>query len=135
MAKISVTDVDGRTARDVTHPTLTTVPASATTAEVRAYFATSSSRRLAAVTDGDRYVGAIDAEAFAAQAPAPGLAARELVHDHPTVAPDAPAAQARDLALATESRRVPVVDGDGRLVGVVAIDKTRTGFCGSDDAV
>jgi CBS domain-containing protein len=131
VAKIAVTDVAGRTALDVTHPTLTTVPSSATAAEVAAYFATSSSRRLAAVADGDRYVGAIDAETFDPEA---GATAADLVHPHPTVAPDAPAELARDLALGTESRRVPVVDAGGRLLGVVAIDKTRTGFCGSDDS-
>jgi CBS domain-containing protein len=48
------------------------------------------------------------------------------------VSPATPAATARDHALATPSRRVPVVDEDGRLIGVVAIDKHLAGFCGTD---
>ena len=129
--KISVTDVAGRTALDVMHPTLTTLAPSATGAEVEAYFASSSSHRLAAVADDGRYVGAICAEAFAAAPHAAGQVARDLVQPHPTVGPDTPAAEARDLALATAARRVPVVDADGALLGVVAIDKTLTGFCGA----
>jgi CBS domain-containing protein len=133
MAKILVTDVAGRTARDVMHPNLSTVAPGATVAEVEAYFAESSSRRLAAVADGERYVGAICRARFDAQPHEPTLTARDLVGDLPTVAPDAPAAEARDHALAVVSQRVPVVDGDGRLLGVVAVDKRREGFCGADD--
>jgi len=133
MAKILVTDVAGRTALDVMHPNLSTVAPTASVAEVEAYFAESSSRRLAAVADGERYVGAICRERFTASTPAPGLTARELVHDIATVTPDAPAAVARDHALAVASQRCPVVDADGRLLGVVAVDKRREGFCGADD--
>jgi CBS domain-containing protein len=127
--KISVTDVDGRSARDVMHPNLSTIPPDATLDEVEAYFAASTSRRLGTVVDDGRYVGAIDAEAFAAGAHPPGGVARDLVRPHPTVGPDTEAAEARDLALATVARRVPVVDDAGMLLGVVAIDKTLTGFC------
>lgn len=133
MAKILVTDVAGRTAVDVMHPNLSTVPAGATVAEVEAYFAESSSRRLAAVADGDRYIGAICRERFAAETHAPTRTARELLHEQPTVAPDAPAATARDHAMSVVSQRCPVVDADGRLLGVVAVDKRREGFCGADD--
>ena len=38
-----------------------------------------------------------------------------------TVAPHEPAARAEELALATPARRVPVVDDEGRLVGIVAL--------------
>jgi len=133
MTKIRITDVEGRSALDVMHPNLSTVAPSATTAEVEAYFAASSSRRLAAVADGDRYVGAICRARFDAEPHDAALTARDLVHDQPTVAPDAAAAVARDHALAVASQRVPVVDGDGRLLGVVAVDKRREGFCGADD--
>jgi CBS domain-containing protein len=131
MANILITDVDGRDAAAIVHPTLTTLPATTTVGELRDYFAASSSRRLATLTDGDRYVGSICVERFAERDDPPETPARELVHDHPTVAPDAPAATARDLALATFSRRVPVVDADGRLVGVVAVDKLLESFCGT----
>ena len=135
MTKIRITDVEGRSALDVMHPNLSTVAPSATTAEVEAYFAASSSRRLAAVADGDRYVGAICRARFEAEPHVPDRLARDLVHDQPTVPPDAPAALARDHALAVVSQRCPVVDGEGRLLGVVAVDKRREGFCGADDGV
>jgi CBS domain-containing protein len=135
MPKILIDDVDGRSAADVMHPTLTTIAADATVADVRAYFATSSSRRLAVLVDGERYVGAIDAEELAAAEADPAAAARTLVRREPLVAPDTAAQAARDHALATPSRRVPVVDGGGRLVGVVAIDKHLAGFCGTETAV
>jgi CBS domain-containing protein len=133
MAKILVTDVAGRSAMDVMHPNLSTVAPDATVAEVEAYFAESSSRRLAAVAEGDRYVGAICRERFDAATHAPTLTARDLVDELPTVTPDAPAAEARDHAMAVVSQRCPVVDADGRLLGVVAVDKRREGFCGADD--
>jgi CBS domain-containing protein len=60
------------------------------------------------------------------QAPAHACAREE----RPTIRDDAPAAAARDLALGTPTQRVPVLDAGRRLVGVVAIDKTRTRFCG-----
>ncbi|MBA3746622.1 MAG: hypothetical protein H0W96_03905, partial [Solirubrobacterales bacterium] len=49
----------------------------------------------------------------------------------PTVTPDEPAATGRDLALQTDARRVPVIDADGKLVGVVAVTGDLTSFCGT----
>jgi len=131
MGTLMLTDVDGLTAADVMHRNLSYLPASTTVGEVRAYFAQSSSRRLALFVDDDeRFAGGIEVDALPAtadaDAPALGLASPD-----PQGAPDAPAGQAGELALAQGSRRCPVVDGDGRLVGVVAIDKARTGFCGT----
>jgi CBS-domain-containing membrane protein len=129
----SIEHVEGRSAADVVHTRLTSLPAGASVAEVRAYFAESGSRRLATFLDADgRYAGALapeelppagDAAAEAGPAVA-HAAARETIRD------DAPAAAALALALATDSKRVPVLDAAGRLVGVVALDKTRTRFCG-----
>jgi CBS domain-containing protein len=135
MTKILIDDVEGRTAADVMHPTLTTIAADATVGELQAYFASSSSRRLAVLVDGERYVGAIGADELAAATPDPATAAREHVRREPVVSPTAPAAAARDHALATASRRLPVVDDAGRLVGVVAIDKHLAGFCGTETAI
>jgi len=47
--------------------------------------------------------------------------ALELARDRPTLSPDLPAAEGRDLVLASEGRRLPVVDGKGRLHGVLAV--------------
>lgn len=43
----------------------------------------------------------------------------------------ASAAAARDAALAEPSARMPVIDVDGTLVGIVAINYARDGFCGT----
>jgi CBS domain-containing protein len=131
MTKIAINDVDGRSAADVMHPTLTTIASDATVGDLRAYFAVSSSRRLAVLVEGERYLGAIGADDLAAVEADPAGAARDLVRREPVVSPATPAAAARDLALATPSRRVPVVDDAGVLVGVVAIDKDLAGFCGT----
>jgi CBS domain-containing protein len=50
------------------------------------------------------------------------------------VSPGAPAETGRDLALRTDSRRVPVVDDGGRLVGVLAVTADRQCFCGTTAA-
>ncbi|HEY4277975.1 MAG TPA: CBS domain-containing protein [Conexibacter sp.] len=124
-----LTELDGLTAADVIHPRLSSLPASATIAEVRDFFAASSSRRLAVFADGERFVGSIEVDAPSLSAD-PADAASAHAAQGPTIAPDASAVAARDLALAQPSRRVPVVDDGGRLLGVVAIDKHLQRFCG-----
>ena len=59
------------------------------------------------------------------------MPASEFSERGTTVPPTAPADEARDLALAEPSKRVPVVEDDGTLVGIVAIDITLTRFCGT----
>jgi CBS domain-containing protein len=125
-----LSEVDGLTAADVMHQRLSSLPASVTVGEVREYFAASASRQLALIVDGERYVGSIPASAIPdeldANAAAAGYATRG-----PTIDPQASAADARDLALADPSRRLPVVDAAGTLVGIVAIDKQLERFCGA----
>jgi CBS domain-containing protein len=50
----------------------------------------------------------------------------------PTIAPEAPARAGEELALLTDSRRVPVVDGDGVLLGILSVTGDLTSFCGTD---
>jgi CBS domain-containing protein len=125
---LGLSDLDGRTAADIMHERASTLPATATVGEVRAYFAESDSRRLALFVDGERYVGSLtpddlpeDDSARAADHARPG----------PTVRAGAPATDARDAALAEPSARMPVIDAEGALVGVVAINHRRDGFCGT----
>ena len=42
-----------------------------------------------------------------------------------------PAEIGRDLALATDARRIPVIDDHGRLVGILAITNDLQSFCGT----
>jgi CBS-domain-containing membrane protein len=123
-------ELDGLTAADIMHRHVSSLPPSTTVGELRDYFAGSASRRLALLADGARYVGSVAATAITddldAAAAATDYAARE-----PTVDPQAAATHARDVALDDPTRRLPVVDDTGTLVGIVAIDKRLEGFCGT----
>jgi CBS domain-containing protein len=122
-------DVAGLTAADLMHRRITTLPASATVVELRAYFAESTSHKLALLVDGERYAGSLEASALeGAPESAP---ASEFTSLGDTVAPDVPADVARERALAMASSRLPVVDGAGVLVGIIAINHRRDGFCGT----
>jgi CBS domain-containing protein len=123
-------EAEGLTAAEVMHRRVSTLPASATVREVRDYFAASTSRRLAVLADGERYVGSIPAADLPAEIDSADPAAVHAV-SVPTVGPRAPAVDARELALEHPSRRVPVVDDSGALVGIVAISKDRSRFCGT----
>ena len=122
-------DVAGLTAADLMHRRITTLPASATVGELRAYFGESTSHKLALLVDGGRYAGSLEPAALDGApdaAAAAGFAARGE-----TVAPDASADHARERAMAMASSRLPVVDADGRLVGIIAVNHRRDGFCGT----
>jgi CBS domain-containing protein len=127
---IGVDQVDGLTAADLVHRRLSTMPAAATVAEVRAFFGSSTSHHVALLTDGERYVGSIDAGAIADDVDDSAPAA-PFAQPGPRVEPGDPAAGARDAALAQASLRVAVVDGGGALVGIVAVTLGRDGFCGT----
>jgi CBS domain-containing protein len=129
MTPTRLDEADGLTVADVTHSGFKALPAAATVGEVRAWFESSTSRRMALLADDGRYVGSVlRADLEGAD---PASAAIELAQRGPTVAPEDPASRGEELALATDARRVPVVDGDGRLVGIVAITPDRQGFCGT----
>jgi Mg/Co/Ni transporter MgtE len=126
----SVAEIDGMDAAAIMNREVSTLPATATVGELRAYFATSGSRKLAILVDGERFAGAIAADSVP-QGSDDAAPAAELARRAPTVPPEAPAKEARDLALADPMHRLPVVAGDGRLLGIVALDKTLTRFCGT----
>lgn len=130
MPRLRIDQADGLTVADITHIRFTALPATATVADVRAWFAQSTSRRLAFVADGERYLGSLTPDDVAGDAADDRLAV-EVAQDGPTVSPDAPATSGRDLALLTDARRVPVVDGEGRLLGVVAVTGDLRSFCGT----
>jgi CBS domain-containing protein len=131
MPKIRIDEAGGLTVADITHAKFTALPASATVGEVRDWFAASTSRRQAFVADDGRYVGSLTPQDLE-RAGDPARPAVEVAQqDGPTVSPRASAAEGRDLALLTESRRVPVVDDDGVLLGVVAVTGDMQSFCGT----
>ena len=113
---------------DVVHRQFTALPASATLAEVRAWFAASPHRRMALLADNGRYIGSLTSRDLEGDPDAP---AAQYAHDGPTVPPDAPAELGYEIATRTDARRVPVVDADGKLLGIVAITADLAGFCGA----
>jgi CBS domain-containing protein len=130
---VAITDLrqaENLRASDVVHKHMSTLPASVTVGEVRDYFAASASRQLAVLVDGERYVGSIPAPELADDVD-PGELASSHATPGPTIAPRASAADARDLALAHPSGRVAVVDDRGSLVGIVAVNETKSQFCGT----
>ncbi|HEY5198258.1 MAG TPA: CBS domain-containing protein [Solirubrobacteraceae bacterium] len=131
MANVRIDEIDGLDVAAVTHAKLSTIPASATVAEARAYFAASTSRRLAFVVDDDgRYVGSLTPNDLPVERSAEDPV-MPLARVGPTVGSGEPATIGRDLALASDSLRVPVIDGADRLLGVVAVNRTREWFCGT----
>ncbi|MEA2194310.1 MAG: hypothetical protein QOG42_744 [Solirubrobacteraceae bacterium] len=129
MPKIRIDEADALTVADITHAKFTALPVTATVADVRDWFAASTSRRQAFVADDGRYVGSLTPEDLAEADPS--RPAVEVAQTGPTVSPGAPATEGRDIALQTEARRVPVVDSDGVLLGVVAVTGDMQSFCGT----
>lgn len=129
MARLSIEDAVGLTAGDVIHGRFTALPAKATVGEVRAWFAESSHRHVAVLADQRRYVGSLT-RADVAGGP-PDRPAADLSRHDPVVAPDAPASAGHELALSTEALRVPVVDRDGTLLGVIGVTDDLKAFCGA----
>ena len=114
---------------DVLHSRFEALPETATVADVRSWFAASAHRKMAFLAAADRYVGSLTREDVAEPLEA-GRPAAEVARPGPTIAPDAPARTGHELAIAGGALRVPVVDGAGRLLGVVAVTEDRAGFCG-----
>jgi CBS domain-containing protein len=130
VARTTLDEAAGLTAGELIHGRFDALPDSATVADVRAYFELHPHRRMAFLAGaGERYAGSlVRADVDGADDRRPAI---ELARQGPTVLPDAPADAARELALMTDARRVPVVDRDGRLLGVVAVTEDRAGYCGT----
>jgi Mg/Co/Ni transporter MgtE len=132
MAVTRLDEAAGLTVADVTHSRFSALAATATVGEVRDWFAQSESRKLALLADDGRYVGSLVPDDLAAadrEAPAATLS-----RYGPTVGPDEPAKRGEALALDSGTLRAPVVDVDGRLLGVVAVTADLQGFCGTGGA-
>jgi CBS-domain-containing membrane protein len=114
---------------DVLHKRFEALPGTATVDDVRRWFATSSHRKMAFLADDDRYLGSLTRQDVAEPLEA-DRAAAEVARTGPTVAPNAPALSGHEVAIAGGALRVPVVDDDGCLLGVVAVTEDLAGFCG-----
>ena len=112
------------------HKRFSALPADATIRDVSEWFAASSHRRMAFLADDGRYVGSLTPADLAGEDDATRLAA-DVAHAGPTIAPDAPARAGYEVALGSDARRVPVVDPDGRLLGVLSVTDDLAAFCGA----
>jgi len=126
---IGLLDVDGLTAGDLA-TRASALPVDSTVGALRDYFAASSSRRLAVIVDGARYVGAIAREDIADGVDG-GARAADFAQREPVIEAARSGREARDAALESPSARLPVIDRHGVLVGVVALNRDRDGFCGT----
>jgi CBS-domain-containing membrane protein len=131
MARTPLDEAGDLTAADVIHKRFSTLPADATVAQVRDWFAASSHRRMAFLADNRRYAGSLTRDDLNGDLD-PTSYAVHLAHTGPTIAPDAPAHSGYELAIATPAQRVPVVDRDGTLTGVIGVTDDLAAFCGSD---
>ena len=123
----STEDTDGLTVADVMHAGVATMPPTATVGELRDWFAGSASRRLAVIADDGRYAGSLTPADIDAGLPADGPAL-DLAPSRPTITPGTPAATGRDLVVATDANRIPVVDEAGRFHGVLAVTRDHRYF-------
>jgi CBS domain-containing protein len=130
MARTPVAEATGLTAVDVLHKRFSALPADATVAQVREWFEASAHRKIAVLADERRYAGTLTRDDLGGGLD-PVRPAVELASQGPTVAPGAPASTAHELAVASRSLRVPVVDRDGTLIGVVGVTDDLAGFCGT----
>ncbi|MGN6168471.1 MAG: CBS domain-containing protein [Solirubrobacteraceae bacterium] len=130
MARTTLDDAAGLRAADVIHKRFSALPADATVAQVRDWFAASSHRRMAFLADDGRYAGALTRDDLDGHLDPAGSAA-QLARSGATIAPDAPAHAGYELAIATPAYRVPVVDRDGILIGVVGVTDDLAAFCGT----
>jgi CBS domain-containing protein len=130
MARTAIDQAVELSVTDILHKRFSALPADATVGDVRAWFDESSHRRMAFLADGDAYRGSLVREDVAEGVDG-ARPAVEVARLGPTVAPEASAGAGCELALQTDAHRVPVVDREGRLLGVVAVTEDLLGICGT----
>jgi CBS domain-containing protein len=114
----------GPAVRDVMLAEARTVSSRTPAAEVRETFA-NPRVKLLLVAEGDRFLGTLRPDDVPADGPI-----------EPGVDRDAPRLEPGDgidraLELLEHDDRVPVVDGDGRLHGLVCLNRSKSAFCAS----
>lgn len=117
--------------RDVMVSRPKTMPATATVADVRQTFANSHVIS-ALLVDGTAFAGVITRDAVPDAVPDDASARDFASIDVPTIRPDMPVAEAVAMLDADGERRLVVLADDGAtLAGLLCLDESRTGFCGT----
>jgi CBS domain-containing protein len=117
-------DAAGPTVRDVMLAEARTIPPDTPVEEVRETFA-NPRVKLLLVAEGERFLGTLSP----GDVPAAGTIAAGVDAGSPTLHPDDGIERA--LELLEHSSRVPVVGEDGRLHGLVCLNRGRSAFCAS----
>jgi CBS domain-containing protein len=117
-------DAAGPTVRDVMLAEARTIPPDTPVQDVRETFA-NPRVKLLLVAEGERFLGTLTPDGV----PAAGTIADGVDTDTPTLNPDDGVARA--LELLEHTSRVPVVDADGRLHGLVCLNRGKSAFCAS----
>jgi CBS domain-containing protein len=117
-------DAAGPAVRDVMLAEARTIPPDTPVEDVRETFA-NPRVKLLLVAEGERFLGTLTPEAV----PATGTIASGVDTDAPTLSPQDGIERA--LELLEHTNRVPVVDADGRLHGLVCLNRGKSAFCAS----
>ena len=115
----------GPTVRDAMLHAPRTLSTATPVAEARATFA-NPRVRLLLVVDGERFAGTLTPEDMRDDAATVGDLARA---DAPRVAPDDPVDRALEVLERVGGERLPVVDDERRLCGLVCFDRDGAQFC------
>lgn len=122
-------DDAGPTVRDVMLKEARAIGPQTPVAELRETFARPSVK-LMLVADGDRFLGTIRPDDLPESDD--GTVAALVRPDAPQVRPEDPVARA--LELLDDDDRLPVVDAEGRLQGLVCLNRRHDSFCASPSA-
>ncbi len=104
-------------------------PAATPLAQARETFANPHVMLVLVVDDDGRFAGTLTRDDLPEDA-APGATVGDLVRgDAPRIAPGAPIGQAVEMLRSSGERRLPVVDDDGTLCGLVCMAASYDRFC------
>jgi CBS-domain-containing membrane protein len=110
-----------------THGTATTV------AQLRRYFADDHVHLALIVAPDGRLVSTVERADLTTTLPGATLARSVGTLAGRTVGPDDPVERAAAILARQRRRRLAVVDGAGRLLGLLCLKRSRTGFCSDAD--
>ncbi len=119
----------GPTVADVMMVEPKTQPAESTIAEARQVLS-KSSVKLLLVVDGDRLVGTVTRGDLPESEDGDDAALGTIANSHhPRVSPDTPTPEALAVFVDTGAERVPVIDDNGTLKGLVCLNSGADHFC------
>ena len=129
MNELALELVGGRTVADVMMTRPKTLSAAATAADARAVFANPKVQTCPMLDESGLLVAELAREQLPESAGDEEQARAYASGEVATIAPDAPMQEALDRLRALGSERLSVVDGDGRLLGLLCLNGRHNAFC------